>query len=133
MAVRRRLLQMFQEPQFGGAIMVERSRPETRRWRQEQERTKALEDSGGSSGGDSSALQGQSQELEDGVLYQCQRCHTVLGDSLHLCAQEEKLGLMACFSEWQGRRLRGSPRAEDTSFAIPQNSSSAFGGLQNIR
>lgn len=92
MAVRRQLQQFFQEPRIGGAIMVERSRPETRRWRQEQERTKALEVS-------SSTSVLRDLRLEESMLYQCQRCHTVLGDSLYLCAQEEKLGLIACFSE----------------------------------
>uniref|UniRef100_A0ACB8G4F8 Uncharacterized protein n=1 Tax=Sphaerodactylus townsendi TaxID=933632 RepID=A0ACB8G4F8_9SAUR len=72
--------------------MVERSRPETRRWRQQLERVAALEDS---SGGD---LKKRSHRLEEWMLFQCQRCHTVLGDSLSLCAQEENLGLLACFS-----------------------------------
>ncbi|KAL8169419.1 UNVERIFIED_CONTAM: hypothetical protein K2H54_048817 [Gekko kuhli] len=92
MAVRRELLQFFQEPRTRGAIVVERSRPETRNWRQEQERTKVLEDSS------SSALKDRKFRLEECMLYQCQQCHTVLGDSLDLCAQEEKLGIIACFS-----------------------------------
>ncbi|XP_015285006.1 PREDICTED: protein Mis18-beta [Gekko japonicus] len=91
MAVRRQLLQFFQESRTGGAIMVERSRPETRNWRQEQERTKVLEDSS------SSVLKDRRLRLEECMLYQCQQCHTVLGDSLDLCAQEEKLGIIACF------------------------------------
>ncbi|XP_077178963.1 protein Mis18-beta isoform X1 [Paroedura picta] len=92
MAVRRQLLQFFQEPRVGGAIMVERSR----NWGQEQERTKEPEDSSSSSSS-SSSLKERSLRREEWMLYQCQRCHTVLGDSLHLCAQEEKLGLIACF------------------------------------
>ncbi|KAM9190248.1 LOW QUALITY PROTEIN: protein Mis18-beta [Mergus octosetaceus] len=34
---------------------------------------------------------------EDCVVFQCRGCRAVLGDSLHLCAQEERrLGLLAC-------------------------------------
>ncbi|XP_054828104.1 protein Mis18-beta [Eublepharis macularius] len=90
MAVRRQLLQVFQEPRIGGAIMVERARPETRSWPQEQRRVETL---GAFS---DSSLRERSLRLEECVLYQCQRCNTVLGDSLHLCAQEEKIGLIAC-------------------------------------
>ncbi|NXF33745.1 MS18B protein, partial [Nyctibius bracteatus] len=34
----------------------------------------------------------------DCAVFQCRGCWTVLGDSLHLCAQEERrLGLLVCF------------------------------------
>uniref|UniRef100_A0A670XUQ9 Mis18 domain-containing protein n=1 Tax=Pseudonaja textilis TaxID=8673 RepID=A0A670XUQ9_PSETE len=35
--------------------------------------------------------------LEVGVVYECRRCRVVLGDSLHMCVQEEKLWLFVCF------------------------------------
>lgn len=39
--------------------------------------------------------------LEACLMYQCQGCRTVLGDSLHLCeSREEKLRLAVCFSEF---------------------------------
>ncbi|XP_060119307.1 protein Mis18-beta isoform X1 [Heteronotia binoei] len=88
MAVRRQLQRYFQEPRVGGAIMVERPRPATRNWHQEQERRKALDNA-------SSVLKDRSHRLEECMMFQCQRCRTVLGDSLSLCAQEENL--IACF------------------------------------
>nr|XP_056707807.1 protein Mis18-beta [Euleptes europaea] len=91
MAVRRQLQRFFQEPRVGGAIMVERTRPETRNWHREQERAAALGDANGS------VLKDRGLQLEECMLFQCQRCLTVLGDSLSLCSQEENLGLIACF------------------------------------
>ncbi|XP_061467377.1 protein Mis18-beta [Rhineura floridana] len=91
MAVRRQLRLLFQEPQLGNAIMVERTGPGTKNCHHKQQTAKTLENPG-------ERLPGaRGLRLEDCMLYQCRSCRAVLGDSLHLCAQEEKLRLLVCF------------------------------------
>ncbi|NWU91382.1 MS18B protein, partial [Upupa epops] len=34
---------------------------------------------------------------EDRAVFHCRGCWAVLGDSLHLCAQEQRLGAVVCF------------------------------------
>nr|XP_060616705.1 protein Mis18-beta [Anolis sagrei ordinatus] len=92
MAVRRQLQLLFQEPRVGGGIMVERAGPEVAK-------------GPGPPPPPSKRPEGAWERLpgfrglrpEDCVLYQCRSCRAVLGDSLHLCAHEEKLRLLACF------------------------------------
>lgn len=96
MSVRKKLRILFEEPQVGGTITVERAGPETRPGCQVQ-RSPAKRESRGERVPGARGLR-----LEDCVVYQCGRCRVVLGDSLHLCAQEEKLRLFVCFSELIG-------------------------------
>ncbi|XP_025921588.1 protein Mis18-beta [Apteryx rowi] len=73
MAVRRRLQELFQDPQLGGVITVERPLPPP------------------------AGSAGAARRPEEWAVFQCRGCRAVLGDSLHLCAQEERrLGLLAC-------------------------------------
>ncbi|KAK9409714.1 protein Mis18-beta [Crotalus adamanteus] len=91
MSVRKKLRLLFEEPQVGGTITVEQAGPETRPGCQVQ-RSPAKRESRGERVPGARGLR-----LEDCVVYQCRRCRVVLGDSLHLCAQEEKLRLFVCF------------------------------------
>ncbi|XP_053239074.1 protein Mis18-beta isoform X2 [Podarcis raffonei] len=91
MAVRRQLELFFQEPRLGGVIRVDRAEPRTKSCRHGQQSAKPPENPGERVPGS------RSLRLEECVLYQCRGCRSVLGDSLHLCAQEEKLRLLVCF------------------------------------
>nr|XP_028579129.1 protein Mis18-beta isoform X1 [Podarcis muralis] len=91
MAVRRQLELFFQEPRLGGVIRVDRAEPGTKSCRHGQQSAKPPENPGERVPGS------RRLRLEDCVLYQCRGCRSVLGDSLHLCAQEEKLRLLVCF------------------------------------
>ncbi|XP_015680916.1 protein Mis18-beta [Protobothrops mucrosquamatus] len=91
MSVRKKLRLLFEEPQVGGTITVERAGPETRPGCQVQRSPAKWESRGERVPG------ARGLRLEDCVVYQCGRCRVVLGDSLHLCAQEEKLRLFVCF------------------------------------
>lgn len=96
MSIRKKLRLLFEEPQVGGTITVERAEPGTRPGCQAQRSAPKQESLGERVPG----VRGL--RLEDCVVYQCRRCRVVLGDSLHLCAQEEKLRLFVCFSELIG-------------------------------
>ncbi|XP_034273708.1 protein Mis18-beta isoform X2 [Pantherophis guttatus] len=91
MSIRKKLRLLFEEPQVGGTITVERAEPGTRPGCQAQQSSTKRESRGERVPG------ARGLRLEDCVVYQCRRCRVVLGDSLHLCAQEEKLRLFVCF------------------------------------
>ncbi|XP_026522980.1 protein Mis18-beta-like [Notechis scutatus] len=91
MSIRKKLRLLFEESQVGGTITVERAGPWMRPGCQGQKSATKRESHGERVPG----IWGL--RLEDGVVYQCRRCRVVLGDSLHLCAQEEKLRLFVCF------------------------------------
>ncbi|XP_070787412.1 protein Mis18-beta [Pituophis catenifer annectens] len=91
MSIRKKLRLLFEEPQVGGTITVERAGPGTRPGCQAQQSSTKRESRGERVPG------ARGLRLEDCVVYQCRRCRVVLGDSLHLCAQEEKLRLFVCF------------------------------------
>ncbi|XP_058018044.1 protein Mis18-beta isoform X2 [Ahaetulla prasina] len=91
MSIRKKLRLLFEEPQVGGTITVERAEPGTRSGCQAQRSSTKRESPG------ERVLGARRLRLEDCVIYQCRRCRVVLGDSLHLCAHEEKLRLFVCF------------------------------------
>ncbi|KAK2533173.1 Oip5 [Columba livia] len=100
MAVRRKLLELLQEPQIGGTIVLE------------QPATSAVAarvlpsplSSPPSSPPAAASLPRQQGPLpQDCAVFHCRSCWAVLGDSLHLCAQEERqLGLLVCFKVTSG-------------------------------
>ncbi|XP_064368696.1 protein Mis18-beta isoform X2 [Dromaius novaehollandiae] len=88
MAVRRRLQELFQDPQLGGVITVERPLPPPP---PAAARVQQPPPAAGSVGAP------RRLRPEEWAVFQCRGCRAVLGDSLHLCAQEERrLGLLAC-------------------------------------
>ncbi|XP_026520074.1 protein Mis18-beta [Notechis scutatus] len=91
MSIRKKLQLLFKEPQVDGTITVERAGPRTQPGCQAPKSATKQESRGERVPG------ARGLRLEDCVVYQCQRCRVVLGDSLHLCAQEEKLRVFVCF------------------------------------
>uniref|UniRef100_A0A452IES3 Mis18 domain-containing protein n=1 Tax=Gopherus agassizii TaxID=38772 RepID=A0A452IES3_9SAUR len=118
MAVRRCIQQLFQEPQLDGAITFERPDPVLRSWG-----CPPREDAGmphgakpqrepNSPGGGTLLRRGL--RLEECALFHCRGCRAVLGDSLHLCAQEDRwLRVLVCFSESPGRQTLPGQRGCD--------------------
>ncbi|XP_074005913.1 protein Mis18-beta [Numenius arquata] len=100
MAVRRQLRMLFQEPQLDGVITVERppSPPTTA-----ARLCPSPPSSPPASGAVAESLplsppRRQGPLPADCAVFQCGGCWAVLGDSLHLCAQEERrLGLLVCY------------------------------------
>ena len=112
MAVRRQLQELFQDPQFGGAITVERPPSPAAPARALRSLSPSPPSSPPTSGATPPPrLQGPLPE--DCAVFQCCGCWAVLGDSLHLCAQEDRrLGLLVCFSQCRpGRAPRRGIRA----------------------
>ncbi|XP_054684956.1 protein Mis18-beta isoform X2 [Grus americana] len=93
MAVRRQLQELFQDPQLDGVITVERPpSPAATTWTLRSPPTSPL------AAGVALPPRRQGPLPEDCAMFQCRGCWAVLGDSLHLCAQEERrLGLLVCF------------------------------------
>ncbi|XP_051476666.1 protein Mis18-beta isoform X2 [Apus apus] len=88
MAVRRQLVEFLRNPQLGGTIVVERP--------------PSLGPAGRAVPPTSSAppqLTPRQQEprAKEWGVFHCRGCWTVLGDSLHLCAQDQRLGLLVCY------------------------------------
>uniref|UniRef100_A0A8C3HI65 Mis18 domain-containing protein n=1 Tax=Chrysemys picta bellii TaxID=8478 RepID=A0A8C3HI65_CHRPI len=104
MAVRRCIQQLFQEPQVDGVITFERPGPVLRSWgRPSQEDAgmpRGAEPQREPSSLDGGTLLRRGLRLEECALFHCRGCRAVLGDSLHLCAQEDRcLQVLVCFSE----------------------------------
>uniref|UniRef100_A0A8C8SSF4 Opa interacting protein 5 n=1 Tax=Pelusios castaneus TaxID=367368 RepID=A0A8C8SSF4_9SAUR len=101
MAVRRRIQQLFQEPQVYGAITFERPGSLPSRGIPPQARTgtpRGAEPQPEPDSPEVGTLLRRGLRLEECVLFHCRECRTVLGDSLHLCAQEERcLRVLVCF------------------------------------
>ncbi|XP_005231614.3 protein Mis18-beta [Falco peregrinus] len=88
MAVRRYLQDLFQNVQLRDSVTVERPLPASRS--QPESRLPPTGDA---------ALSWRPRPLpKECAVFQCRGCRAVLGDSLQLCAQEERwLGLLVCF------------------------------------
>ncbi|KAG8126165.1 hypothetical protein E2320_021256, partial [Naja naja] len=122
MSLRKKLRLLFEEPQVGGTITVERVAPRMRPGCQAQKSATKRENRRERVPG------ARGLRLEDCVVYQCRRCRVVLGDSLHLCAQEEKLRLFVCFSELIGtyNTLRCQSCELDIGFILYSSKSLAY-------
>ncbi|XP_010578506.1 protein Mis18-beta [Haliaeetus albicilla] len=86
MALRSRLRELFQDAQPGGGLITveEPPSPDGASW--------VLRSP------PASPPRGQGPLPKDCAVFQCRGCWAVLGDSLHLCAEEEqRLGLLVCF------------------------------------
>ncbi|KAM6204790.1 LOW QUALITY PROTEIN: protein Mis18-beta [Sarcoramphus papa] len=97
MAVRRQLQELLQDPQLSGTITVEwPSSHAAAAWVSRS--PSSLPPPSSPAAGAASPPRRRGPLPEECAMFQCRGCWAVLGDSLHLCAQEKRrLGLLVCF------------------------------------
>lgn len=126
MALRSQLRELFQDAQPGGGVITveEPLSPNGASW--------VLRSP------PASPPRGQGPLPKDCAVFQCRGCWAVLGDSLHLCAEEEqRLGLLVCFSQCPpgglGARGRGVPGPVRRGRAGPGTGPEGAAGVRSVR